>query len=91
MRSQRRRRAKWLQVNIVPVPGTQFEETLAAASADLLRKMLRGFAQRMMDAEVAVRCQVRGARRSGSTPATEYRRRERDTRDRSTITSGQSG
>lgn len=38
-------------------PGTQFEETLAAASAGLLRKMLRGFAQRMMDAEVEVRCQ----------------------------------
>jgi len=38
--------------DIVPVAGTQFEETLASASPDLLREMIRGFAQRMMDAEV---------------------------------------
>ena len=42
--------------DIVPVPGAQFEETLASASPDLLREMIRGFAQRMMDAEVEVRC-----------------------------------
>ena len=42
--------------DIVPVPGAQFEETLASASPDLLREMIKGFAQRMMDAEVEVRC-----------------------------------
>ena len=54
--------------DIVPVPGAQFEETLASASPDLLREMIKGFAQRMMDAEVedAVRGRVRGGeRRSG--------------------------
>ena len=35
----------------VPVPGTQFEEDLASASPDLLREMIKSFAQRMMDAE----------------------------------------
>ena len=38
--------------DIVPVPGVRFEETLASASPDLLREMIKGFAQRMMDAEV---------------------------------------
>jgi hypothetical protein len=42
--------------DIVPVPGAQFEETLAAASPDVLREMIREFAQRMMDADVEVRC-----------------------------------
>ena len=42
--------------DIVPVPGAQFEETLASASPDVLREMIRGFAQRMMDADVEVRC-----------------------------------
>ena len=42
--------------DIVPVPGAQFEETLASASPDLLREMIRGFAQKMMDAEVEVVC-----------------------------------
>ena len=42
--------------DIVPVPGAQFEETLASASPDLLREMIRGFAQRMMDAEVGAVC-----------------------------------
>jgi transposase-like protein len=40
----------------VPVPGAQFEETLAAASADLPREMIKGFAQKMMDAEVEQLC-----------------------------------
>jgi transposase-like protein len=40
----------------VPVPGAQFEQTLASASPDLLREMVREFAQRMMDAEVEARC-----------------------------------
>jgi transposase-like protein len=42
--------------DIVPVPGARFEETLASASPDLLREMIKGFAQRMMDADVEVRC-----------------------------------
>ena len=42
--------------DIVPVSGAQFEETLASASPDLLRAMIREFAQRMMDADVEVAC-----------------------------------
>ena len=42
--------------DIVPVTSARFEETLASASPDLLREMVRGFAQRMMDADVEVRC-----------------------------------
>jgi putative transposase len=42
--------------DIVPVPGASFEETLASASPDVLREMIKGFAQRMMDADVEVRC-----------------------------------
>jgi hypothetical protein len=42
--------------DIVPVPGARFEETLEAASPDLLREMIKGFAQRMMDADVEVSC-----------------------------------
>jgi transposase-like protein len=68
--------------DIVPVPGAQFEETLASASPDVLRGMIREFAQRMMDADVEVRCNAgygevtpdRVNSRNG------YRRRERDTR-----------
>jgi putative transposase len=68
--------------DIVPVPGAEFEQTLAAASPDLLREMVRGFAQRMMDAEVETRCgagygevsQDRVNSRNG------YRMREWDTR-----------
>ena len=68
--------------DIVPVPGAQFEETLALASPDLLRAMIREFAQRMMDADVEVACNAgygevtadRVNSRSG------YRRREWDTR-----------
>jgi transposase len=70
--------------DIVPVPGAQFEETLASASPDLLRAMIREFAQRMMDADVEVACNAgygevtpeRVNSRNG------YRRRERDTRAR---------
>jgi putative transposase len=68
--------------DIVPVPGVQFEDTLASASPDLLREMIKGFAQRMMDAEVESLCgtgygevsQDRVNSRNG------YRRREWDTR-----------
>jgi putative transposase len=42
--------------DIVPVPGAQFEQTLAAVSPDVLRAMVREFAQRMMDADVEVAC-----------------------------------
>jgi hypothetical protein len=42
--------------DIVPVQGGQFEETQASASPDVLRVMVRGFAQRMMDGPVEVRC-----------------------------------
>ena len=68
--------------DIVPVPGAQFEETLAAASPDLLREMVREFAQRMMDADAGVRC---NAGYGEVTPdrvncSNGYRRREWDTR-----------
>jgi transposase-like protein len=68
--------------DIVPVPGAQFEETLATASPDLLREMIRGFAQKMMDAEVEVLC---GAGYGEVTPQrvnsrNGYRPREWDTR-----------
>src|SRR5690348_16171705 len=68
--------------DIVPVSGAQFEETLASASADLLREMIRGFAQKMMDAEVEVAC---GAGYGEVSPArvnsrNGYRPREWDTR-----------
>jgi putative transposase len=38
----------------MPAPGAQFEETLASASPDVLRGMIRGFARQMMDVEVEV-------------------------------------
>ena len=68
--------------DIVPVGGAQFEETLASASPDVLREMIREFAQRMMDADVEVACNAgygevtpdRVNSRNG------YRRREWDTR-----------
>ena len=68
--------------DIVPVPGAQFEQTLASASPDVLREMIREFAQRMMDADVEVRCNA------GSGEVTPervnsrngYRRRKWDTR-----------
>jgi hypothetical protein len=68
--------------DIVPVPGSSFEQTLASASPDLLREMVRMFAQRMMDAEVEVQC---GAGYGEVSPdrmnfRNGYRRREWDTR-----------
>jgi putative transposase len=68
--------------DIVPVAGTPFEQTLASASPDLLREMIRGFAQRMMDAEVEGIC---GAGYGEVSPdrvnsRNGYRRREWDTR-----------
>ena len=55
--------------DIVPVPGARFEETLASACPDLLREMIKGFAQRMMDAEVEER--LRGGVRGGQPGAGE--------------------
>jgi putative transposase len=68
--------------DIVPVPGVRFEDTLASASPDLLREMIKGFAQRMMDAEVEGIC---GAGYGEVSPErvnsrNGYRRREWDTR-----------
>jgi putative transposase len=68
--------------DIVPVPGESFEQTLTAASPDLLREMIRAFAQKMMDAEVEVAC---GAGYGEVSPdrvnsRNGYRPREWDTR-----------
>jgi putative transposase len=68
--------------DIVPVPGDSFEQTLATASPDMPREMIRAFAQRMMDAEVEVAC---GAGYGEVSPArvnsrNGYRPREWDTR-----------
>ena len=68
--------------DIVPVPGTRFEDTLESASPDLLREMIKGFAQRMMDAEVEAVC---GAGYGEVSPErvnsrNGYRRRDWDTR-----------
>ena len=57
--------------DIVPVPGTRFEDTLESASPDLLREMIRGFAQRMMvrRSRGRVRGRVWGGRhRAGELP-----------------------
>ena len=68
--------------DIVPVLGERFEDTLASASPDLLWEMIRGVAQRMMDAEVEAVC---GAAYGEVSPdrvnsRNGYRRREWDTR-----------
>ena len=68
--------------DIVPVAGTRFEDTLESASPDLLREMIRGFAQKMMDAEVEQLC---GAGYGEVSPdrvnsRNGYRRRDWDTR-----------
>ena len=62
--------------------GRPVEETLASASPDLLREMIKGFAQRMMDAEVQTLC---GAAYGEVSPErmnsrNGYRRREWDIR-----------
>ena len=68
--------------DIVPVPGTRFEDTLESASPDLLREMIRGFAQRMMDAEVEGICGAGYGEVSADRVNSRngYRRREWDTR-----------
>ena len=47
--------------DIVPVAGEMSGQTLASASPDVLREMIREFAQPMMDADIEVRLQ-RGLR-----------------------------
>jgi putative transposase len=68
--------------DIVPVPGTRFEDTLESASPDLLREMIRGFAQQMMDAEVEGICGAGYGEVSADRVNSRngYRRREWDTR-----------
>jgi transposase-like protein len=66
----------------VPADGDPFEQTLASASPDMLREMIRQFAQRMMDAEVETLC---GAGYGEVSPdrvnsRNGYRAREWDTR-----------
>jgi transposase-like protein len=68
--------------DIVPVGGAQFEQALASASPDLLREMIRGFAQQMMDAGAGGLC---GAGYGEVSPErvnsrNGYRPREWDTR-----------
>ena len=68
--------------DIVPVPGTRFEDTLESASPDLLREMIKGVGQRMVDAEVEGIC---GAGYGKVSPdrvnsRNGYRRRDWDTR-----------
>ncbi|WP_433479553.1 transposase [Spirillospora sp. CA-142024] len=67
---------------MVPVVGEDFDRTLAEASPDLLRTMIREMAQRMMDAEVETLCgagygEVSDARVNSRNG---YRQREWDTR-----------
>jgi transposase-like protein len=68
--------------DILPVTSEDFDQTLAAASPDLLRSMVREFAQRMMDAEVEQVCGAGygevSAERVNSRNG--YRTREWDTR-----------
>jgi putative transposase len=69
-------------VDIVPVPGESFEQTMMAQAPDLVREMVRAFAQKMMDAEVELAC---GAGYGEVSPArvnsrNGYRPREWDTR-----------
>jgi putative transposase len=68
--------------DIVPVDGARFDQTLESASPDLLREMIRGFAQRMMDADVEVRCNAGyGEVTAGRVNSRNgYRPREWDTR-----------
>lgn len=40
----------------MPVLGESFEQTLMSASPDVLREMIRAFAQQMMNAEAEARC-----------------------------------
>ena len=61
--------------DIVPVDGTYFEQTLASASPDVLREMIRGFAQKMMDADVEVACNPLIGRSGRRRPRSQARSR----------------
>jgi putative transposase len=69
-------------VDIVPVPGESFQQTLVTGTPDVVREMFRAFAQQMMDAEVENLC---GAGYGEVSPdrvnsRNGYRHREWDTR-----------
>jgi putative transposase len=68
--------------DIVPVPDARLEDVLASASPDLLREMIKGLAQRMMDAEVEALCGAGYGEVSADRVNSRngYRRREWDTR-----------
>ncbi len=68
--------------DIVPVPGDSFEQTMTAPAPDMLREMFRGFAQRMMDAELEVACRAGYGEVSPARVNSRngYRAREWDTR-----------
>lgn len=68
--------------DILPVTSEDFDQTLAAASPDMLREMIRQFAQRMMDAEVEQRCGAGYGEvsRERVNSRNGYRMREWDTR-----------
>ncbi len=68
--------------DILPVTSDDFDQTLAAASPDLLREMVRAFAQRMMDAEVEQLCGAGYGEVSDQRVNSRngYRSREWDTR-----------
>jgi hypothetical protein len=52
--------------NIVQIPSVPFEETLASASRDLLREMIKGLAQRMMTPKSSSRAVRRTGRSARS-------------------------
>jgi putative transposase len=68
--------------DIVPVVSEEFEQTLSAASPDLLRQMIGQMAQRMMGAEVEQLCGAGYGEVSSERANSRngYRVREWDTR-----------
>jgi len=68
--------------DIVPVVSDRFEQTLESASPDVLREMIRGFAQKMMDADLGVRCNAGYGEVTPErvNPRNGYRMRDWDTR-----------
>jgi hypothetical protein len=58
--------------DIAPVPGAQFEETLAAAIPDLSWEMIKDFAQRMIDVDVEVRCNAGYGEAARSGPGSRW-------------------
>jgi putative transposase len=68
--------------DILPVTSEDFDQTLAVASPDMLREMIRQFAQRMMDAEVEQVCGAGYGEVSSERVNSRngYRNREWDTR-----------